>query len=327
MQAIQFSSYGPPDVMQVVEVDEPHPGPREIRIAVRASGLSTGEVRVRSGSLRTMISPAFPVRTGFDAAGVVDEVGDGVTGVAVGDEVFGMVAAGRRGANADVAVLVAWAPRPSGWTWEEAGAAAGSVETSVRVLDRLGVEDGQTVLVHGAAGATGLVVTQFVLARGAVALGTASPGNHGMLTSLGVQPTTYGAGLVDRVRALAPQGVDAAVDCAGVGLPDLVTIVGSPERVVTIADLGAPAHGVHLSHGAPANETGASSVPGADPLALHGLDLAVQLAEQHRLRIPVAASFPLDEAAAAHRLAETRHRPGRIVFTTFPARSNGASVP
>lgn len=315
MRAIEFSQYGPPDVVRVAEAPAPHAGPGQVRIAVRVSGLSTGEVRLRSGALRDRVPVSFPYRTGFDAAGVVDEVGEGVTGTAVGDEVFGMADSGVRGANADLAVLAAWAPRPRGWTWEEAGGAAGSAETAARVLDRLGVKEGDTVLVQGAAGATGSVIIQFAAARGAGVIGTASARNHGFLRSFGAAPTAYGSGLAGRVRALAPGGVDAVIDCAGGALPDLVALAGDPARVVTIADLDAAAHGVHLSHGAPADLTGASTVPGADPLAIRGLADAAALAGQGKLAIPVAAAFPLEETARAHALSEGSHAPGRIVLT------------
>src|SRR5688572_4048257 len=110
MRAVQFSEYGPPGVMHVAEVGEPHAGPGTVRVAVRASGLSVGETLIRSGRLRDMVPAVFPFRTGFDAAGVVDEIGAGVTGVGVGEAVFGMTATTTRGANADHAVLTAWAP-------------------------------------------------------------------------------------------------------------------------------------------------------------------------------------------------------------------------
>lgn len=312
MRSVQFAQYGPPDVVRVVDAPAPHAGPGRIRIAVRASGLSTGEVRIRSGALRDLVTAAFPWSTGFDAAGVVDEVGDGVTGVGVGDEVFGTAPSATRAANADVAVLEAWAPRPPSWTWEEAGGAGGSVETATRVLDRLGTGPGDVVLVHGASGATGTVVVQYAVARGATVLGTGSERNHDLLRSLGARPTTYGPGLAERVHALAPGGVTAVVDTAGGALPDLVAIAGGPAGVVTIADLAAAAHGVHFSRGAPAQV--ADAVGGADPLAVHGLRAAVALAAQGRLRIPVAAVLPLEDAAAAHALSERRHAPGRIVL-------------
>ncbi|WP_155358384.1 NADP-dependent oxidoreductase [Acrocarpospora macrocephala] len=314
MRAVQFTEYGPPGVVHVAEVEEPHAGPGKIRIAVRASGLSAGETYVRSGTLRDVVPVTFPYRTGFDAAGVVDEVGDGVTGVGVGDEVFGMTTTAARGANADYVVLAAWAPKPAAWSWEEAGGAAGNVETATRVLDRLAVGAGHTVLVQGAAGGVGTVAVQLAVARGATVIGTASEHNHDFLRSLGAEPAMYGTGLVERIRALAPAGVDAVFDCAGGALPDLIAIAGDPARVVTIADFTAAAHGVHMSHGAPADDTAAAVGAAADPMALHGLGIAVALAEQGRLRAPVAAAFPLAEAAAAHELSESRHARGKIVL-------------
>ena len=314
MRAIQFSWYGPPSVLEVADVPEPHVGPGEVRIAVRTSGVSPGEVHLRSGAWRVQVPLTLPYRTGFDAAGVVDEVGDGVTGVRVGDEVFGMTTMTARTANADFAVLAAWAPKPTVWSWEEAGAAAGGVETGTRVLDRLAVEPGNTVLVHGAAGGTGSIAVQLATARGATVIGTASDHNHEFLRSLGAQPTTYGPGLVERVRALAPTRVHAVFDCASGALPDLIAVTGDPSRVVTIADFTAATHGVHMSHGAPADDTGAALETSADPLAVHGLAIAVTLAAEGRLRIPVAAVFPLDDAAAAHELSETRHARGKIVL-------------
>ncbi|TCK22147.1 NADP-dependent oxidoreductase [Pseudonocardia endophytica] len=309
MRAVQFEEYGPPDVLHVADVAEPHAGPGEVRVAVRASGVAAGETLIRAGAVRETVPVTFPFRTGFDAAGVVDEVGDGVTGTGVGDEVFGVVAAATRGANADRAVLVAWAPKPTAWSWAEAGGAAGSVETSTRVLDRLGIGAGQTLVVQGAAGGVGTVAVQLAAARGATVIGTASPHNHDLLRSLGAEPTTYGPGLVERVRALASSGVDAVFDCARGALPDLIALAGDPSRVVTIADFDAAAHGVHFSLSAPGVTVGT-----ADPPALHGLDNAVGLADDGRLRVPVAAAFELERAAAAHELSETRHATGKIVF-------------
>lgn len=314
MRSLQFNEYGPPGVVHVTEVEAPHAGPGRIRIATRASGVSPGETLVRSGALREVVPVTFPYRTGFDAAGVVDEVGDGVRDVSLGSEVFGMTDSAVRGANADFVVLTAWAPKPAGWTWEEAGGAAGSVETSTRVLDRLAVGAGHTVLVQGAAGGVGAVAVQLAVARGATVIGTASAHNHDFLRSLGARPTTYGAGLVERVHALAPAGVDAVFDCAGGALPDLIAVAGDAARVVTIADFAAAAHGVHMSHGAPADRTGAAVGAPADPLATHGLALAVTLAGEGRLRVPVAAAFPLAEAPAAHELSESRHARGKIVL-------------
>ena len=310
MRAVQFTEYGPPGVLRIAEVPAPHAGPGEIRIAARASSVSPGEVRVRSGALRDVLPVVFPFRTGYDAAGVVDEVGADVSGVAVGDHVFGATAITGRGANADHVVLTAWAPKPAAWTWAEAAGATGAVETSFRVLDRLAVTAGQTVLVQGAAGGTGAVAVQLAVARGARVIGTAGEHNHEFLRSLGAEPTTYGEGLAERVRAIAPSGVDAVFDCAGGALPDLVAVAGGdPARVVTIADLGAAAHGVHMSHTTPGIDVGAP-----DPPAMHGLLVAVELAGHGRLRIPVAGAFPLAEVAAAHTLSASGHARGKVVL-------------
>ncbi|HEX7306869.1 NADP-dependent oxidoreductase [Lentzea sp.] len=309
MRAVLFSEYGPPGVLRVADVPRPHAGPGEIRVVVRASGVSPGEVRVRSGALRDAFPAAFPFRTGYDAAGVVDEVGEGVSGVEVGDEVFGATAVAHRGSNADHVVFAVWAPKPAAWSWEEAAGATGGVETGFRVLDRLGVSEGHTVLVNGAAGGTGSIGVQLAVARGARVIGTASAGNHDFLRSLGAEPTTYGPGLADRVHALAPSGVDAVYDCAGGPLPDLVAIAGDASRVVTVADLNAAAHGVHMSH----TTAGIEASP-PDPQALHGLPIAAALAAQGRLRIPLAGVFDLTDVASAHALSETGHARGKIVL-------------
>jgi NADPH:quinone reductase-like Zn-dependent oxidoreductase len=305
MRAVEFNEYGPPSVLRVAEVEEPQAGPGQVRVAVRASGVSPGETIIRSGRFRDVVPASFPWRTGFDAAGTIDQIGDDVRGVTVGDEVFGLTSATGRAANADFAVLTAWAPKPAGWSWAEAGGAAGAVETATRVLDRLEVGPGDTVLIQGAAGGTGSVVVQFAVARGATVIGTASPANHEFLRSLGAVPTTYGNGLVERVRGLASSSMKV-VDCAGGAAQDLVRLAGSAGRVVTIVpDPEAAALGVHLS---------ASAVPGGDAPALNGLDDAVKLAAEGRLRIPVAATFPLAEVATAHELSETRHARGKIVL-------------
>lgn len=307
MRALQFSAYGPASVLEVAEVPPPHPGPGQIRIAVRASGVTPADGYFRAGRFKDWIPLSLPFVPGIDASGVVDETGTGVTSVQIGDEVFGTVDYARLGgANAEFAVLAAWVPKPASLSWEQAGGAAGNIETATRVLDRLGVTTGTTLLIEGAAGGVGTTATQLALARGATVIGTASPRNHEFLASLGAVPTSYGPGIADRARALAPDGVDAVLDCAASGsLPDLVTLAGSPERVVSIADMNADAYGVHLSR---------SSGPGADPAAHEGLAVAAGLAGRGLFTVPVAAAFPLEDGAAAHELSESRHARGKIVL-------------
>ncbi|MGW4461868.1 NADP-dependent oxidoreductase [Micromonospora sp. NPDC004704] len=309
MIALQFSEYGSADVLTLAEVEEPHAGPGRIRIAVRAAGVTPGDWYLRSGQLRDMVPITLPHLLGIDAAGIVDEVGPGVTDVRPGDEVFGVVdVAQLGGAAAEYAVLVAWARKPAALSWEQAGGAAANVETAWRTLEKLAVGHGTTLLIEGAAGGVGTVAIQLAVARGAAVIGTAREPNHAFLADLGAIPTTYGPGLAGRVASLAPAGVDAVLDCAGSGsLPDLVAIAGSPDRVVSIADFRAHEHGVELSH------TGGPGTPSKH--GLDGLRVASELAERGRFTVPVAATFPIEDARAAHQLSESGHARGKIVLT------------
>ncbi|MDN3353426.1 NADP-dependent oxidoreductase [Actinomadura sp. DC4] len=304
MIAVSFSAYGPPDVLELAEVAEPHAGPGQVRIAVRAAGVNIGDCNLRAGRLKEFVPLTLPHVTGIDAAGIVDEIGAGVTDVRPGDAVFGWTDVSRLGgAVAGYAVLTAWAAKPAELSWEEAGGAAANVETATRALDRLGVGPGTTLLVEGAAGGVGTVAVQLARARGATVVGTARTVNHDFLQGLGAVPVTYGEGLAERVAV----PVDAVLDCAGSGsLPDLVAIAGGPERVVTIADARAEAYGVEFSRiaGPRAN---------AEP-ALYGLAVAADLAREGRFAIPLAGAYPLAEAAEAHRLSESGHARGKVVL-------------
>jgi NADPH:quinone reductase-like Zn-dependent oxidoreductase len=186
---------------------------------------------------------------GYEAAGVVDELGEDVTDVAVGDRVFGACADGA--AQAELAVLAYYAPIPASLDFPAAAALPAALETAMRALDQLGVDGGRTLLINGATGSVGSAAVQFAVARGARVIGTAGVANHDYLRSLGAEPVAYGEGLAGRVRALAPNGVDLALDVAGSGvLPELVELAGGPEHVVTVADFaGAQQHGVRFSTG------------------------------------------------------------------------------
>ncbi|NBM21094.1 NADP-dependent oxidoreductase, partial [Streptomyces sp. GC420] len=246
-----------------------------------------------------MAPASLPAVPGIEAAGVVDEVGAGVTGVSVGDEVLGWT---DTGAYAPYALATTVAPKPAGLDWEAAAALPVAAETAARVLDLLEVGDRETLLLHGAAGAVGGVAVQLAVARGVTVVGTASPRNHDHLRSLGAIPVAYGDGLAARVRAAAPSGVDAVFDAAGQGaLPVSVELRGgTTDRIVTIADPAAAEHGVVFSGG------GARS---AEELAR-----CAGLVAEGRLRVPVAGSFPLTEAARAHELSERGHAPGKLVL-------------
>jgi len=300
MKAVTFAEYGGPEVLHVTEVEDPRPGPGQVRVAVRAAGVNPIDWKARSGFMAEVMPASFPVVDGREAAGVIDQVGDGVTGAAVGDEVFGFAVGG---AAAEYAVLDDFAAKPASASWEQAAALPVAVETSVRVFTVLGgLGDGQTIVVNGAAGGVGVAAVQLARARGARVIGTASESNHEFLRSLGAEPTTYGDGLVDRVRALAPNGVDLAFDTAGKGgVPDLITLTGDPERVATIADFSAAALGVKVTGG-------------GDFRAAEALGEAAELIEAGRLQIPVAATFPFSQAAEAHRVSQEGHVRGKLVL-------------
>lgn len=300
MKAVTFSEYGGPDVLRVADVDAPRPGPGQVRIAVRAAGVNPIDWKARSGVIRDVMPLRFPVIDGREAAGVVDAVGPDVRGVAPGDEVFGFSVGG---AAAEEAVLDDFARKPAGLSWEQAAALPVAVETSLRVFGVLGgVGEGQTLVVNGAAGGVGVAAVQIARARGARVIGTASEANHEFLRSLGAEPTTYGDGMVQRIRALAPDGVDLAFDTAGKGgVPDLITLTGDPARVATIADFSAAALGVKVTGG------GEGRAPGA-------LDEAAALVEAGRLSMPVAQTFTFADAGAAHRTSSEGHVRGKLVL-------------
>jgi len=299
VRVVQFVEYGDPEVLGVAEVAEPHAGPGQIRIAVRAASVNAIDWKKRSGMLAEYMPVDFPHVGGYDAAGVVDEVGDGVAGVAVGDEVFGFTVGGQ-GAMAEFALLDDVAHKPAGMSWEEAAGYPVATETAMRGLDLLGVAAGQTVVINGGAGGVGIAAVQFARDRGAAVIATASERNHDFLRSLGAQATTYGEGLAERLRALG--GADLAFDAAGFGaLPDLIAITGSPDNVITIADGSGPELGVRVTGGDITR-------------ALHGLTEATRLWEAGRFTLPVEHTFTFAEAAEAQRLSAAGHVRGKLVL-------------
>jgi NADPH:quinone reductase-like Zn-dependent oxidoreductase len=247
-----------------------------------------------------MIGGELPRGTGLEVAGVVDELGDEISGVAVGDAVFGSTQNGA----ADFAVLEHYAPLPASLDFAGAAALTVAVETAARTLDLLDVGEGRTLLVNGAAGAVGISTVQLARERGAKVIGTASSVNHDYLRTFGATPTTYGAGLVERVRELAPDGVDRAIDDAGGGaLPARVELAGGPEHVVTIADYqGAQNTGVQMTGGPDSKR------------AWYMLNEIGELIDAGQFSLPIAQAFPLEQIAEAHRLSETGHVRGKLVL-------------
>lgn len=297
MKAVRFTRFGGPEVLEVVDLPDPHPGPGQVRIAVRAAGVNASDWKKRAG----LMDEDLPQTLGYEAAGVVDELGADVRDVAVGERVFGFSADGI--AQAERAVLGHYAPIPPSLDFAQAASLPAAVETATRALDQLGVREGVSVLVNGASGSVGSAAVQLAVARGARVVGTASPANHDYLRSLGAEPVAYGAGLVGRVRALSPDGVDLALDVAGSGvLTDLIELAGGSQNVITIADFqGAQEHGVRFSRG----DSGR---------ALHALAGIGPLVESGRFSLPMVRTFPLAEVAEAHRLGESGRAGGKLVL-------------
>jgi NADPH:quinone reductase-like Zn-dependent oxidoreductase len=303
MKAIVFDDFGGPEVLREAEVPVPEPGPQQARIRVMAAGVNPMDVKVRAGLMRPNLPASLPAVPGIEAAGLIDALGAEVAGFSVGDAVFGWT---KGGAYSEYAIVTTFAAKPDALSWTHAVALPVAGETAERVLRLLAVAEGETLLIHGAAGAVGTIAVQLAVARGARVIGTAGEGNRKYLESLGAIPTTYGPGLVERVRALAPQGVDAVFDVAGKGaLADSVTLRGDNTRIVTIADFaGAQEFGVPFSSGGPESPR--------SPEFLAGL---ARLATQGGLKTTVSAEFPFQEAADAHRYSEAGHGQGKLVLT------------
>jgi NADPH:quinone reductase-like Zn-dependent oxidoreductase len=298
MKAVQYTEFGGPEVLKLVDLPDPHAAPGQIRVKVRAVGINPIDWKQRRGG---PFGGELPQTTGRDVAGVVDELGDGVRDIALGDRVFGFAIGNT--AAAELALLADYAPIRSSLDFAHAAALPIAIETATRCLELLDVNENTTLLINGAAGAVGSSAVQLARARGAHVIGTASPDNHDYLRSLGAEPTTYGNGLEQRVRTIAPDGIDAALDAAGGdALPTLVNLTGSPGRVITIADPeGAQLHGVRMSGG-----------PGTKR-AVHALTDIAALIEAGQFRLPVQQTFKLDQIGEAHRVSESGHVRGKLV--------------
>ena len=310
MKAARFSRFGGPEVLEIVDLPDPHAGPGEVRIAVHAAGVNASDWKKRQG----LMDQDLPQTLGYEAAGIVDELGDGVADVNIGDRVFGLTA--EEGAQAELAVLSYFALIPPSLDFAGAAALPTAVETAARALDQLGVENGGTVLINGASGSVGSAAVQLAVAREARVIGTASPANHEYLRSLGAEPVAYGDGMAERVRALAPDGVDLALDIAGSGvLAELIELAGSPEHVITIADFaGSQQYGVRFSRG----DSGR---------AIYALAQIGDLIESGRFALPVGQTFALTDIAEAHRIGEAGHVRGKLVLLVSPEAARRGAAP
>jgi len=302
MQAITYSRFGGPDVLNITEVDTPLVGPAEVLIRVRAAAVNPVDWKIMAGHLDGLLPTRFPVVPGWDVAGVVEEVGLDTPEYRVGDEVIGYVrkdwVQGGTMAEFVTAPVRTIAPRPLGLSWEESAGLPLAGLTALQTLRRVHVGRTDTVLVHGAAGGVGAVAVQLALAAGARVIATASSQRHADLAAIGAEPVAYGEGLAERVLELAPEGCTVVADYVGAVLEPSLHVLVDGGRLLSIADPAALRHDGEYMW--------------VRPDAGDLVELA-RLAELGTVRVRVAETFPLDRAADAYRASIEGHPYGKLV--------------
>ncbi|MFB7312543.1 NADP-dependent oxidoreductase [Streptomyces sp. NPDC056192] len=298
MKAAVITTFGDPEVLHEADIDVPEPEAGQIRIRIRAIGVNPIEAKIRSGAFQMPL----PAVLGFEFAGVVDAVGERVSDVRPGDRVVGWPD-GPVGSYAELTVSSTYVAIPDTVSFEDAAAVLVAADTASRVLAELAIRTNETLLLHGASGAVGSVAAQLAVARGVRVIGTSGAASRGYVESLGAIAVEYGDGLVERVRAAAPDGVDAVFDAAGKNaLPASINLRGGTDRIVTIADPTAGGLGVAFSAGTSANRN------------LDGVRDAVERLAERTLSVRIGHTLPLRSAPAAHRLIESGHPGGKVLL-------------
>jgi NADPH:quinone reductase-like Zn-dependent oxidoreductase len=302
-RAVQREKYGDVSVLQVVPVDRPAPGRGEVLVEVVAAAINPGEAAIRQGAFAERWPSTFPEGQGSDLAGRVVELGPDVTAVAIGDDVIGFT--DNRTSHAELVVVPAThlSPKPAGVSWEVAGSLYVAGTTAYAAVRAVSLRAGETVVVSAAAGGVGSLTVQLAKATGARVIGIAGPANHEWLRDLGVEPIAYGNGLLERLRDVTPDRIDAFIDTFGAGYVELALDLGvAPERIDTIADMAAvEKYGVKAEGNAAAG-TAAVIAELADLVA------------DGRLTVPIARTYPLEQVADAFTELEKRHTRGKIVL-------------
>lgn len=300
---VQYEEFGGPEVLQIVNVADPEPGPGEIRVKVGYAGLNPVDFKIfHGGPVAEVFGAQLPSGVGNDFAGVVDRVGSGVSAFAPGDEVFG---AARNHAIADLVVVPesSLLPLPAGLGLEAGAILWVAGRTAWALVESLELNDQDTVVVSAAAGGVGVLAAQLAKRKGATVIGTASLANHEYLRSIGILPVAYGEGLSDRLREAAPQGISALIDAQGAASISAGLAAGVPAgRIVSAA-----AH-------APEELQGARSVGGNDATTEDLAEVAKLLAAG-ALEVPIDSRFPLDQVRQAYVRAEGGHLRGKIVVS------------
>ncbi|SHK23942.1 NADPH:quinone reductase [Nocardiopsis flavescens] len=305
MKAMALQRYGTEDSLREVDLPEPKVAPGEVLIGVRAAGVNPVDWKLAAGGLDPVMEAGFPLVPGWDVAGVVEAVGFDTPEYRVGDEVYGYIRKdwAQNGSYAERVAASArlLAPKPASLDWARAAGVPLAGLTALQAIRRVGVGEGDTVLVHAAAGGVGSFAVQIARALGARVIGTASERNHDFLRSLGAEPVVYGEGLVRGVRALAPAGVDAVLDFVGGGAAEQsLPLTGGAERVASVADAEVERFGGHYVWVRPSTD---------DLVELGGM------AEAGVLSVHVEHELPLSEAARAWRLSKEGRIRGKIVLT------------
>lgn len=306
MKAISYSRYGGPEVLEYGDVAEPKVGPDQVLVKVRAAAVNPVDWKCREGYLDPVLDTVFPVVPGWDVSGVVERTGGAVPEFAPGDEVIGYVREDflSQGTFAEyvAAPVRTLARKPPNLSFEEAAGLPLAGLTAYQALTRvLGVQEGETVLVSAAAGGVGSLAVQIARHLGARVIGTASEHNHDFVRGLGGEPLAYGEGLADRVRALAPHGVDAAFDViGGDNLTEFARLLAPKGRITSVSDPAVTEHGGQYWFVRP------------DPDDLRRLS---DLAAEGAVAVHVSETFPLERAAEAHRSNQEGSTRGKIVVT------------
>lgn len=306
MKAMTYAQYGGTEVLEETQQPTPKVSPGAVLIRVKAAGVNPVDWKIMSGGLDALMDTNFPVIPGWDVAGVVEAVGFDTPEFKAGDEVYSY---GRRdtvhgGTFAELVALPAAivAHKPASLSWEQAAALPLTGMTAQRTLDTLGVAAGQTLLIHNGSGSVGRTAIQLAVNGGLRVIATASPKNHHRLRELGAEPLTYGPGLVERVQAVAPEGVDAVADFIGDVVEETLALLKAGGRHASIADWSVMGHGGTYVWVRP------------DASELERLSTLVQ---DGTLSVDVAQTFPLQEAAQAFEASMSGHGNGKIVLIEF----------
>ena len=302
MKAVKFEKYGSVDVLKLEEIPRPTAKANQVLIKVKAAGINPGEASIREGWLDKMFPTTFPSGEGSDLAGVIEEIGDGVTNFKVGDEVLGFT--NNRGSHAEyvVADTDKIVPRPANVPWEVAGGLFVAGTTAYAAVKAVALKPGDTVVVSGAAGGVGSIAAQLAKNIGAKVIGLAGKDNQQWLIDHGIIGVIYGDGQEERIKTAANNKIDAFIDTFGKGYVELALQLGVPAgRINTIIDFEA------------VQKYGVKAEGSAKAATAEVLSELIGLIAAGKLDIPIAKTFPLSEVREAYRELEQRHTRGKIV--------------